>query len=315
MKSITFLSILFSIACLSSFEAIAQNRLVVEGTAVGSPLARLAASDISAANDLLEIEAPSSPASTSGQFIECQVGGSIKMQVNYDGSSFFTGAMNINSDIFLNDEGANSSAEISIEDNSNNETILIRAKDGASDIGGEILLRGGVGAPTTIEIDGNWAGTGFGRIRTDELEIEGGSDIAEHFGILPSADHAMPQPGMLVSIHPEHAGQLSVTTNAYDTKVAGVISGANGVRTGMYMGQSGSIADGDFPVALAGRVYVMADASFGAIKPGDLLTSSPTPGHAMKVKNHKKARGAIVGKAMTGLENGKDFVLVLVTLQ
>jgi hypothetical protein len=68
-------------------------------------------------------------------------------------------------------------------------------------------------------------------------------------------------------------------------------------------------------VALTGRVYVMADATNGAITPGDLLTTSATPGHAMKVSDHVKAQGAILGKAMTSLKEGKGMVLVLVTLQ
>jgi hypothetical protein len=46
-----------------------------------------------------------------------------------------------------------------------------------------------------------------------------------------------------------------------------------------------------------------------------MLTTSSTPGHAMKVTNHAKAQGAILGKAMTGLKNGRGAVLVLVTLQ
>jgi hypothetical protein len=62
-------------------------------------------------------------------------------------------------------------------------------------------------------------------------------------------------------------------------------------------------------------VFVRADASNGAIEPGDLLTSSSIPGHAMKVTDHAKAQGAILGKAMTGLSEGKGMVLVLVTLQ
>jgi hypothetical protein len=68
-------------------------------------------------------------------------------------------------------------------------------------------------------------------------------------------------------------------------------------------------------VALSGRVYVLADAAHGAIRPGDLLTTSDTPGHAMKVVNHMQSQGAILGKAMSGLKNGKGMVLVLVTLQ
>lgn len=68
-------------------------------------------------------------------------------------------------------------------------------------------------------------------------------------------------------------------------------------------------------VALTGRVYVHADASFGANKPGDLLTTSATPGHARKVTDHARAQGAVLGKAMSTLDEGTGFVLVLVTLQ
>jgi hypothetical protein len=73
--------------------------------------------------------------------------------------------------------------------------------------------------------------------------------------------------------------------------------------------------DGDQNVALSGRVYVKADAAFGAIRPGDLLTTCDTPGHAMRVSNHARAQGAILGKAMTALPSGQGEVLVLVTLQ
>jgi len=68
-------------------------------------------------------------------------------------------------------------------------------------------------------------------------------------------------------------------------------------------------------VALSGRVYCWVDASHGAIEPGDLLTTSATPGHAMKAVDPEKARGAILGKAMTGLKEGRGLALVLVTLQ
>jgi hypothetical protein len=60
---------------------------------------------------------------------------------------------------------------------------------------------------------------------------------------------------------------------------------------------------------------VQADASNGAIEPGDLLTTSTLPGHAMKVIDPARAQGAIIGKAMTALAAGKGMVLVLVSLQ
>ena len=73
--------------------------------------------------------------------------------------------------------------------------------------------------------------------------------------------------------------------------------------------------DGDHPVALTGRVYVRCDASKNAIEPGDFLTTSELPGYAMKVTDHAKAQGAIIGKAMTSLVKGQGLVLVLVSLQ
>jgi NAD(P)H-hydrate repair Nnr-like enzyme with NAD(P)H-hydrate dehydratase domain len=46
-----------------------------------------------------------------------------------------------------------------------------------------------------------------------------------------------------------------------------------------------------------------------------MMTTAATPGHAMRVANHSRAQGAIIGKAMTSLKSGKGLVLVLVTLQ
>ena len=64
-----------------------------------------------------------------------------------------------------------------------------------------------------------------------------------------------------------------------------------------------------------GIVYTWADAAYGKINPGDLLTTSPTPGHAMRVGDPAKAQGSIIGKAMEGLDHGRGRILVLVDLQ
>ena len=120
--------------------------------------------------------------------------------------------------------------------------------------------------------------------------------------------------GMVVSIDTKNPGELIVSSKSYDRTVAGIISGAGGVKPGMLMSQTGTIADGNHPVALTGRVYCLADASNGAIQPGDLLTTSDTPGHAMKVTDYTRAHGTILGKAMSALEEGRGLVLVLVTL-
>lgn len=142
------------------------------------------------------------------------------------------------------------------------------------------------------------------------LTIHGGSDLAEPF--LMKEDTI--EKGSVVVIDDEHPGRLKRSTRAYDTRVAGIVSGANGIKPGIALKQEGALDQGE-NVALTGRVYVQADASYGAIKPGDLLTTSDTSGHAMKVTDHARAQGAILGKAMSGLPKGKGLVLVLVTLQ
>lgn len=151
-----------------------------------------------------------------------------------------------------------------------------------------------------------------GTTRTNVLMIDAGGDLAEPFDI-NSTDTI--EPGMVVAIDPDNPGQLRLADAAYDRTVAGVVSGAGGINPGLILQQEGSVAAGEHPVALTGRVYVYADASNGPIVPGDLLTTSDTPGHAMKVTDYERAQGAILGKAMSRLEEGTGLVLVLVTLQ
>jgi hypothetical protein len=148
-----------------------------------------------------------------------------------------------------------------------------------------------------------------GTARVKVLQITGGADIAEPFD-LSSKD--VPQGAVLV-IDREHPGHLKISRNAYDTCVAGIVSGANGINPGLTLHQQG-LSDG-CQVALSGRVYTLANASNGAIYPGDLLTTSDMPGYAMKASDRDRSPGAVIGKAMTSLEEGCGMVLVLVTLQ
>jgi hypothetical protein len=74
-------------------------------------------------------------------------------------------------------------------------------------------------------------------------------------------------------------------------------------------------APGEFVsiVTLGSYMQIKVDASYGAIQPGDLLTSSPNPGHAMKASEPET--GTIIGKALAGLASGQGTIPVLVTLQ
>jgi len=68
-------------------------------------------------------------------------------------------------------------------------------------------------------------------------------------------------------------------------------------------------------VTLGAYKAVKADASFGAIRAGDLLTTSSHAGYAMKVTDKAAASGAIIGKALSSLEKGIGNVTVMVTLK
>ncbi|MGI9088868.1 MAG: hypothetical protein ACR2HH_14185 [Chthoniobacterales bacterium] len=142
------------------------------------------------------------------------------------------------------------------------------------------------------------------------LTIRGGADLAEPFQM---EDKAV-EKGSVVVIDEANPGRLKQSTHAYDRRVAGIVSGAHGIKPGIALHQEGALEGGQ-DVALSGRVYVAADTSSGPIEPGDLLTTSDIPGHAMKVSDYPRAQGAVIGKAMSSLSEGQGEVLVLVTLQ
>lgn len=179
---------------------------------------------------------------------------------------------------------------------------------GSGDVGGGAIFVYDKSGNAVITLDSQFGSDGHSRIISDVIEIKG-ADVAEKF---PMSEDA--EPGMVVAIDPDNPGKLCLSRNAYNRRVAGVISGANDFSMGAVLGSVPGHEDAP-PVALSGRVYVWCDASNGAIQPGDLLTTSGTVGHAMKVADHHQAQGAILGKAMTGLDDGKGLVLVLVSLQ
>jgi len=168
------------------------------------------------------------------------------------------------------------------------------------------------GTELIINFGDDWNVTRIGgsKVSVKVLEITGGADLAEPFQM----SEGKLAPGSVVVIDEDNPGHLKLAAQAYDQRVAGIISGANGVNPGIALQQQG-VLEGGQNVALTGRVYVRADADAGVIKPGDLLTTSDRPGHAMRATEPGRAQGAILGKAMTGLKSGQGLVLVLVTLQ
>ena len=118
------------------------------------------------------------------------------------------------------------------------------------------------------------------------------------------------EPGDLLAIGPD--GTLVKAVGAYNTNVAGVYSTEPGF-VGGYSDEEDMT--GKVPLAVLGVVPAKASAENGAIQPGDLLTTSDTPGHVMKATERDLMLGAVVGKALEGLDSGTGTIKVLVTLQ
>ncbi|MDQ2976801.1 MAG: hypothetical protein M3R69_15500, partial [Acidobacteriota bacterium] len=134
-------------------------------------------------------------------------------------------------------------------------------------------------------------------------------DVAEW---VPAAEQ-LPA-GTVVVLDHTKSNQVISSTQAYDTRVAGVIS----AQPGIALGESG---ENKVLVATTGRVRVKVDASRGPIHIGDLLVTSDTPGAAMKsqpvniggVELHRP--GTLIGKALEPLAKGTGEILVLLSLQ
>jgi hypothetical protein len=120
--------------------------------------------------------------------------------------------------------------------------------------------------------------------------------------------------GTVVVIDEEAYNRVRSASDAYDTGVAGAVSR----QPGLILGEPGV---GRVLVAQSGRVRIKVDATYGAITPGDILVTSPTPGHAMRsipmevgdAAFHRP--GTVLGKALEPIAGGRGEVLVLLTLQ
>jgi len=134
-------------------------------------------------------------------------------------------------------------------------------------------------------------------------------DVAEW---VPSSEQLAA--GTVVVLDSTKSNQVTASTSAYDTRVAGVISSQPGITLG-------EKSDSKVLVATTGRVRVKVDASKEPINIGDLLVTSDVPGVAMKseavnlgcVQIHRP--GTIIGKALEPLPKGKGEILVLLSLQ
>ncbi len=106
-------------------------------------------------------------------------------------------------------------------------------------------------------------------------------------------------PGDVVAASSVTEGSLALAREPHDPSVVGVVAPAT------VAGDPTRAA-----VVMSGTVLVKADAGYGSIRVGDLLTASPTPGHAMRAA--EPLPGTILGKALTSLDHGIGLIRLLV---
>jgi hypothetical protein len=139
--------------------------------------------------------------------------------------------------------------------------------------------------------------------------ILAGADCAEHFDVCGAEAH---EPGAVLVIGRD--GKLESCLEPYDRRVAGVVSGAGDFKSGILLDRRPNAPDRP-AIALVGKVFCKVDADFAPIETGDLLTSSATPGHAMKASDPQRAFGSVIGKALQPLAAGRALLPILISLQ
>ena len=166
----------------------------------------------------------------------------------------------------------------------------------------------------------NTGNVGIGITPTEKLEVNGnikasGTIFAKYQDVAEWVESSEPlAAGTVVILDSRKSNQVTASSEAYDTRVAGVISAQPGITLG-------EKSDSKVLVATTGRVRVRVDGTKSPIQIGDLLVTSDVPGVAMKseavdvggVQIHRP--GTLIGKALEPLAKGKGEILVLLSLQ
>ena len=180
-------------------------------------------------------------------------------------------------------------------------SVDINAVDGTFRLGGGLTS----GTLSVLRKDGEEA------VRIDGASgdvVLANADCAEEFDLAGPGVH----PGTVMVLTDE--GSLAPCTKPYDTRVAGVVSGAGTFRPGLLLDRRDTGAE-RAPIALVGKAYCQVDATDAPVQVGSLLTTAERPGHAMRIGDRARAFGAVLGKALAPLASGCDLIPVLVTLQ
>lgn len=231
---------------------------------------------------------------------------------------------NTSASLYLGGKGAGSSGLI-LRDAFNNERIRLLGREGdiqAKDAdGNEVFRFASSGTEASLYVGGK-SKHGDLTVRDKEnkqrIKLDGSAgdiilsnaDAAEDFDVANAAEVAA---GMVMVLRPD--GKLTPCSSAYDQTVVGVVAGADRYRPGIVFDRGETSDKSRMPISIMGKAACRADASYGSIRAGDLLTTSPNRGCAMKASDPAHAFGTIIGKALNPLDEGEGLVPMLISLQ
>ncbi len=166
------------------------------------------------------------------------------------------------------------------------------------------------------------ANTQWGTISTTSpYAVKFKNDIAE---IFPAIETVGPGDVVVIAPSDDNAVAIMQSTAPYDKRVVGIVSTAPALvfEGDRIVGHGEATAQTTRPpIALSGRVACKVSLENGPIKVGDLLTTSSTPGHAMKATDREQAFGTVIGKALESFypdpnnEQQTGLITVFVGLQ
>jgi len=155
----------------------------------------------------------------------------------------------------------------------------------------------------------------IGNVNAHNMNVTGdillaNGDCAEEFDVGIGSAQSL-APGTVVVLDAD--GNIMESRLAYDKRVAGVVSGGGTRKPAIILGKADSTPD-RVAVSLMGTAFCKVDARMAPVEVGDLLTTSGTPGHAMKALDASQAFGAVIGKALRPLRQSRALIPILVAL-
>jgi hypothetical protein len=187
-------------------------------------------------------------------------------------------------------------------DGNGKDTLHLRASDGMLRVGGngqegDVLL-----------LHANNSNSVHISAATGDIVLAN-ADCAEDFDLIEEAEA---DPGSVMVL--DERGGVRQSSQPYDRSVVGVVAGAGGYRPGIVLDRTASVRP-RAPLSMVGKAFCKVDATIAPVATGDLLTSSPTPGHAMKASDPARSFGAVLGKALRPLAGGTGLIPIVVALQ